>query len=537
MSQEAPSGGSAGSSSSGSGSSSGATDTPSSNPVLGSGSGSSSSFNIFSSEPPKLPPPSTPGTTETEGTGAAATAAESATTKTAAPSFTVPGFYGQGSTTFFGGSGRLARPRFRMSGTFGFGYDDNLNSFPRSGTPRLPFIGASSVIQTDTQPQQIQTAEPQPIYGVVGYRFVNNGFGFRSVPVYGVVGQTEAQFEDVPVTPPADVVASFFTRVGLSMEMLRYSPRSLFTLDASGSETYYWDRDQDPSEYSGSFAMTYLYRVTPRLQVTAQANIAYLSQPDLSRPNTPQTQLNGNLLNPVARLDLTYRFSPRISLTGTANFSGNYYTKKAEQSGDYYSYTFGLEGRYLWSPRLSFSAEIRHATNVYDQTADLDSDTEYLLLGGEFVLNPRLSGSLRLGESLKRFKQGDSQTAPYVESSISYRSTSRSSVSWNNRFGFEEPPSPTIERLVYRSTIAYKYMFSPRLVGDANINLIHEVSHPTNGGDDTGIDTVEISLGLDYDVTRNFSLNANYTFTLSNSSNELSDYYRDRIFVGGQYNF
>jgi hypothetical protein len=448
----------------------------------------------------------------------------------------VPGFYGQGSTTFFGGSGRLARPRFRTSATFGFGYDDNLNSLPRSGTPRI-FLGPSAVLDAPPEPEPTPEQIGAPIYGVVGHKFIGAGFGYRTVPVYGVVGHLPVEEVEVPVTPPAELTSSFFSRIGLSIEMQRYTPRSLFTLDASGSESYYFNRDKDPSEFSGSFSMTYLYRVTPRLQLTAQANIAYLSQPDLSRPNTPQSQLSGDLINPVARLDLTYRVSPRISLTGTANFSGNFYTQKTDQSGDYTEYTFGLEAKYLWSPRVSFSAELRHSTNTYDQNTALNSSTEYLLFGGEFVINPRLSGNLRLGEAVKRFDQGNTQSAPYVESSVSYRSTSKSTISWNNRFGFEEPPSPTQERLVYRSTIGYKYLFNPRLVGNANFNVVHEIDHPTEGGNDTGVDTVEITLGLNYDVTRNFSLNGNYTFTLSNSSDKAADYYRDRVFLGGQYNF
>src|SRR5262249_48633791 len=143
----------------------------------------------------------------------------------------------------------------------------------------------------------------------------------------------------------------------------------------------------------------------------------------------------------------------------------------------------------------------------------------------------------RMGMALKSFDQGNSQDAPYVESSISYRSTSRSSVSWYNRFGFEEPNSPTQERLVYRSTISYSYMFSPRLQFEGDANLIHEIDREKTTDTDTGIDTLELTLGLVYNVTKTFSLNGNYVFTLSNSSVEANDYYRDRVFIGGQYNF
>jgi hypothetical protein len=244
------------------------------------------------------------------------------------------------------------------------------------------------------------------------------------------------------------------------------------------------------------------------------------------------------LINSLARLDISYRLNPRLSLTLTGNYSGNRYTEKVEQTGDFDEYTTGLELRYLWKPRWTLLAEVRHGMTNYLQRTDLDSTTDYLLVGSEFILNPRLSGSFRIGEALKSFDEtGDSQSAPYVESSITYKSTARSSVQWTNRFGFEEPGSPNEERLVYRSTASFNYMFTPRLRSSIGANLVHEVT--TNDLSDSKFaqDTFEGTLGLEYQWTRSFSLNANYTFTLVNTNTGLTDYYRNRCFFGGQYSF
>lgn len=511
-----------------------------SNSAFRSGSGSSSTFNVFSSEPPVVPveplPPAATDATEPESdssfnvtsSGASGGGAPSA----AAPSFTVPGFYGQGSTTFFGGAGRLARPRFRTGVTFGFGYDDNIFSAPRS-TPRI-LPGGSSLVD-EVEPQQVLVEPSQPIMGVVGFRF-NPPFD-ELVPVMGVVGFTDPVFEEV-VPFEQEVRGSFFTRLGLNVEMQRYSARSLFTLNASGAHSYYLDREEEPTDYSGNFAASYVHRFTPRLQATVQASAAYISQPDLSRPNTPQRQTQGDLVQAQLRGDLRYRITPRISLSATGNFSSYHYTEQIEQSGNFDEYTFGLEASYLWKPRWTLMAEYRHAWTAYENRTDIDSTTDYLLLGTQFILSPRLSGSLRAGAAHKQFElSSDAQTAPYVESTVSYRSTARSQISWTNRFGFEETQDVNSERLVYRAGINYSYMFSPRVQGIAGINLVHELVTNKLSDDKFATDTFEATLGFEYNLSRNFLINGSYSLTLLNSNFKASDYYRNRLFLGGQYSF
>lgn len=513
----------------------------SSGSAFGSGSGSSSSFSVFSSSPPSAPiePAPAPGAATREDAGTAFSVPSygsgSATPQSRPPSFTVPGFYGQGSTTFFGGSGRLARPRFRTGLTFGIGYDDNIFSTPSDDTPRI-VPGGTQFVDAPEQPEQVQQFEERVETVRTGNQ-IDLGGGLLVPEEIQVITRVPIENEEQPAALPQERKGSMFSRVGMSLEMQRYSRRSLFTLNASLAHNYYWDKDEEPVDYSGSFAVMYLYRVTPRLQVTAQANIAYISQPDLSRPNTPQQEIQGDLINSLVRLDAAYRITPRFSITGTANYDSNRYTETTEQSGDFDSYTFGIEARYLWTPRLTLLGELRRASTVYSSRDDINSNTNYLLFGGEFVLSQRLTGSLRLGAANKSFDTGDQQTAPYVESTVAYRSTARSAITWTNRFGFEEPQSATDERLVYRANIAYRYTFNPHLQGNIGANIVHELTTSTLSDDETTVDTFELALGLEYQLARNFSLTSSYTFTLLNTNTPNSDYYRNRLFLGGQYNF
>jgi hypothetical protein len=448
----------------------------------------------------------------------------------APPSFTLPGFYGQGSTTFFGGSGRLARPVFEMGISFSVGYDDNVFQTPSDSTPSI-IPGGSQVIEPGEEAGVV-------VIGVIPARVGDGGVNIPERVIYGFRPATPETIraEDLVIAPD-ERLGSFLTRSNLNLQMQRFTRRSLFTLDLSGGRTYYWDKDEDPIDYNAAFSASYLYKFTPRLQVSALFNSAYLSQPDLSRINTPDRPTRGDIINTLARADLSYRFTPRISTTVSTAYAGNRYMEKTEEIGNYDQWTMGLEARYLWKPRWTLLAEVRHATTTYEFNPQLDSTTEYLLVGSEFILNPRLSGSLRLGVNSKRFDVGSSQTAPYAESSVSYRSTARSSITWTNRFGFEEAGSPDEERLVYRSTIGYNYAFTPRLRGSANINLLHEITTNKVTNVEFAQDTFDSSIGLDYQVTRRFGLNASYSFTLVNSNTGLSDYYRNRVYFGGQISF
>lgn len=489
--------------------------------AFGSESGSSgggSLFDIFSSGGAR--------TTETPSPNGAQSMPQEAP-----PSFTLPGFYGQGSTTFFGGSGRLARPVFEMGLSFSIGYDDNIFQ-----TPSETFgFGGAQFVDPNT-PGAVKVEGEDPSVRIVGYRRVFDGQFTRLVPIFETQPGTPDTFSVEPIEPDKRT-GSFLTRSNLSLEIQRFTRRSLFTLDFSGGRTFYWDKDEDPIDYNANFSAAYQYRFSPRLQTTFQVNAAYLSQPDLSRINTPERPTRGDTINTLARGDLTYRFTPRISATTTASYAGLIYTDKAEEVGNYDQWTLGLEGRYLWKPRWTLLAEVRHTATIYEFSPQLDATTEYLLVGSEFILSSRLSGTLKMGVNYKTFDVGGDQLGPYVESSVSYRSTARSTVSWTNRFGFEEAGSPDDERMVYRSSIGYTYAFTPRLRGFASINLLHEIT--TNKVNDTEFaqDTFDSNIGLDYQLTKRFGLNASYAFTITNSNTGTSDYYRNRVYFGGQISF
>ncbi len=514
----------------------GSTPSPGASSSFGSSPGASSSFSTTppSSESTGFTAPTAPAAGADSGLGAPAAPADSS------PSFTLPGFYGGLPSIFTAGQGRLARPKFRTNVSLSQGYDDNVLATPTK-SEGLPDQVFEVLIDPGTPDQTILVPETklQPVIGrsggLKGFKLVPTGrFLPRTIP--GTPPKTETV--RIPGVPASERVGTMFTRFGAGFEMQIFTRKSLFTFDISGDGNYYWDRPgPEQTDYNGSVLLNYLYRVTPRLQFSTQLNAAYLSQPDVGRINTPQS-LGSDYVTGNWRTDLSYRWTPRV--TSVLSFTDNFLfaIEKTAETSNYNDTVFGAEFRYLWNPRFTLIAEGRYSSIAYPANQTLDSHTAFLLLGAEVRLSNRLTGSVRVGESLRTFEEtGEKATTPYLESSVAWRAGPGSVVSLSTRFGFEEPRAASEEQTVLRLGLSYAQAFSARLSAVANVNFLHQQT-TTVGSDLTSTtDTFDTTLRLQYSVTRDFSVNASYTYTDLTTSLGFQDYYRNRFFIGGQYTF
>ena len=399
-----------------------------------SGTGASSSFGsgVFSSGGSTGATPSGSRSFSLFGSGEGAAAPTPRTQ--AAAQYTLPGFYGQGSQTFTAGEGLLARPRFESTVSLSTGYDDNYNQGSGGSNFLSVLNGVDLVGGVQGGQPIIEERDVILASGIVEKREVIVGF---------TEGVDPTQVPRFSIIPPEKRKGSLVTRANFGFDMHVAAHRSLLTFDVRGGTTYYWDKDKDPFENTGSISANYLYRITPRLQFTGQLNSSYITQPDLSRANTPDRPTRGPFISTLSRADLSYRFTPRFSLTGSLTYNTLSYTEKLEETGNYGESVVGVEARYLWNPRYTFLTEYRHSMIGYANTPARDSTTDSLLLGTEFTINRRLTGSLRVGGSIRSFDvSGSSSLKPHVESALTYRTTARSLLQWTNRFGFEEPNAP-----------------------------------------------------------------------------------------------
>lgn len=510
------------------------------------GPGESSTFGTPRN--PKLEPgETTPKPADATGESSAFGAGTgTAKPQTPPPSYTLPGFFGGPSSTFTGGQGRLARPRFRFTVTASQGYDDNVLQSP-DDPQRIP---DQQVLVDPGTPDTVTfvpvtTTTFEQAFAAGGLIYTRPVTTTTIQPV--VTRGRDPVFRTIRATQPQERFGSLVSRAGLEMDFQKFTRRSLLTIDLNGQVDHYWKRPgtDGKDDYSGTFAVNYLYNITPRLNASLAANVAYITQPDISRINTPDRQGSGPLINGLGRLNIAYRLTPRLSATLSVGQNAILYTEKTANSatgistnGDNYQTTFSAESRYLWKPRFTLLAEFRHVLIDYPDAQTLNSTTDLLLLGAELRLSSRLTGTLRLGQSVRVFDEtGDSSTAPYGEASVSYRLGPTSSVQWFSRFGFEEPLDNLSEVLTYRTTLSYFKAFTPKLSLSAGITGLFSTTTSGRGAEDVTRQTLDANIGLQYRLNRQVTLTANFSFTQAVSSTGDFDYDRSRIFVGAEYEF
>lgn len=472
----------------------------------------------------------------TAGLGGANTRTPSPST---AASFTLPSSYGQAPLTFAVGQGRLARPRYVFTGTAQMGYDDNVLQTPTAanGSP----AASVNVLVSPARPPETVVVEVPPTGPTA--------IGVAPVPTFETVtipGQ-KAVYRKVLVRaaiPAQPRIGSVVARTGIGFEMQLASRKTVFTADAHVDSSYYVNRPSTNSDTNGNLSLVFAHRITGRLQFSATANVAYLSQPDLRVVSGP-TRNVGDYITGNVKADLTYRWSKRISTVTSLTENTLFYQNAVQKANDSYETIFGTEGRYIWNSKLTLLVEGRASKVLYPQSNLRDSTTYFILGGAEYALTKRLSGTIRVGESIRSFDNAPSNSAsatsssPYAEVTAAYRFSQTGSLTSNSRFGFEEPQDASSEVLVFRTTLSAVQAFSARLRGSASVGYIHRVTDSTQNALSTTItgNTFTADVGLDYAITRKFSVNASYSFVNDLSSLDQTGYYRNQIFLGAQYTY
>jgi hypothetical protein len=482
--------------------------------------------------------------------------------------FDVPGFYGRGPQTFTVGQGRLARPHFRFSGNIAVGYDDNVFQTPThaQGVPTQK-VQVEVAPGTPATQQQVlvPSGDPAVPASLQTVQIPAVAPKFRTVTIRGV--------------PAAQRIPSWITRTDAKWDVQFASRKTLFTFDLGAGVDYYWNRPGKKGDYTGSMSMIFLHRLSGRAQFTFSADASYQSQPDFSQPNVPTNPNVGSYLTANAKADLSYRLTPRFSAVASLTYSSLQYAQATQTASDYATTTVGAELRYLFSPRLTVVGEVRASQDSHVNNSLLDTTSYYVLAGGDLQLSRRFTTTLRAGEQVQTFKEGGGKnSAPYGEMSLAYRFGPATTAAWNVRYGYEEAGAPNTRNLVARTGLQLTQIFTPRFQSVLSVNLVRSsftstlsttgtstststsstgstsstsntgsTSSNTTGSTNTSPssttslsstnDTVDTSLAFYYTLTRHWSLNLTYSYTAGFGPIPEDDYFRQRIFLGGSYQF
>jgi hypothetical protein len=217
--------------------------------------------------------------------------------------------------------------------------------------------------------------------------------------------------------------------------------------------------------------------------------------------------------------------------------SGNSVLYQGDRStSSFWEGTVGNEFRYIQSRKTTWVAELRYSQLQYLEGIAGAINTAFLLVGSDWSVSRKFRVTTRIGEALRTYETGGKATTPYGEVSLIYQPDRRNQFSLSGRYGFEQTTSVTDENLVSRLSMAYTRTFSPRLVGSLTANYVeNEVTSANGANSQTQI--YDAGLYFQYTFDRHFSLNARYSYTLSNTSTGSNDYDRGRFFLTGRYDF
>ena len=342
------------------------------------------------------------------------------------------------------------------------------------------------------------------------------------------------------VVPQLGVIGSAVSTASLGIQVQKGTPRTVVTMDLNGAEQIYWQRPGGKENYTGSFDMSFVHRLTPRATLSVDVNAVYQQTPNFALINAPTNNGNnggGSYLNGNAIVNLTYQWGSRISSVTTYNMAMN--LLESNSSGNLYSNTFGQQFRYTVSARNTATVEVRESTTQYPSEPSANSSGTFLLLGLDSILSARLTNHLNFGLESDSYTSGNSgQTIPYMESATTLALPRGSALQWTNRYGSENTGSPFITESSYRTTLSYSQPLSTKLL--ATVSLAYNYLQATDTQTAAGSykqNQLQTSLNLGYTITPRFSLNLSYTYNDLISTQVNSSYQRDQTFLGGTYLF
>lgn len=347
-----------------------------------------------------------------------------------------------------------------------------------------------------------------------------------------------------PGLPKAERADTFITGANLSTAVQVAGARSALLLDAGLGSLFYWNRpasdaDSGPKthDFNGNVSLVLSHQVAPRMRFSSSLNVVYQSDPDVSRRYTPTRGNTGPYYNGSSRLQMDYRWLPRISTSHFYSAAGTFYEKASSQTDNVLTHTVGSSVNYLFSPKSTLVGEYRYEMETR-KNKSLDSNSHFLLVGADYAFSRRLSMTLRVGEQFRSYSEGGGKnTAPHVEATLSYLYANDSRLSWTNWYGLDTAAGSAGDQTTYRTGLHLAHVITSRITALAGFDLSHRDGAVSNGGSGSTEDDFSFSLRLQYVVTHALQLGVTYTRTQLLSSDQFQEYSRDRILMDAGYAF
>jgi predicted porin len=354
---------------------------------------------------------------------------------------------------------------------------------------------------------------------------------------------TTIGYDDNVFTTKTDEVASGTAGLNGALTYNFGSERLKIASTLALGTTYYDNRPGDDTDFNSAFSLATSYFVTRRLQVSANAAFAYLSQPSPTLIGGV-SRFSGDYTTTNLGLGLSYSLRPRLSLRLQYRMNSIAYTEEAQNQSLGFSeqnYILGLD--YLLTPRLTLTTEYRYNPLSYD-AANQDSTGQILTFGFGASFTPKLRWNFQAGAEarmLNNTTQPDSPSSyigPFVESDLTYGFAPGSSLVGTLRYGTEPSGAAGISiRQTLRGSLSLQYAFAGRLSGDATLSYEHDSYDQPGEINDFTQEYYTGSLGLRYQFNPALALTVRYEYSTVKSEIEADGYTRGISTLGLQIIF
>jgi hypothetical protein len=369
-----------------------------------------------------------------------------------------------------------------------------------------------------------------------------SGAGVFSPTPLQVYATLSGGYDDNVNTSSSNKQSSAFTSGNVILDYTFGDPRLQMVFNAGAGGTYYYSNLSNQNydiDLKGALGIT--YKASPRLTLGGTVLVDYLTEPSFQYAGGLNSR-TGNYLYSSDKIFLEYTWSRRFSTRTSYSFEAYNYDKASVGTfSNRITDIFGNEFRLELAPTTSLIAEYRYGIVSY-QNSLLDSETHYALGGFDHTFNPRLSATFRGGAEFRSYDNDGDRTGPYFEGNVNYALGRRTSLSWINRYGIEEPDLPgTQSRTTFRTGVQTKFNMTSRTSATIEMYYVHDDYHSLTSGPITTAafseDTFDGGLTLRYGITGLLGVQVGYHYTDVGSDVALREYSRNRVSAGVNVTF
>ncbi len=343
----------------------------------------------------------------------------------------------------------------------------------------------------------------------------------------------------------ADNVDSGFIQGGVGLSHASSNHVTKTVLGADFSAIHYLDDSRNGAQtyYNARVSFDVEHAFSRRLAVKNNFYFAYEIEPDYSIGATSGRRA-GQYMYGYDNFSVSYAWSERFASTTGYTVTGIHY-KDDDQAAmeDRWSQIVSEQISYKLNRNTSLAAEYRFEYTNYTKNngsnglGSPDFKAHYLLVGVDQAWSPKLSSSVRAGAEIYDSDR-TSQTSPYLEASLNYGLSRTSSLRWYNQLGYDGSNIGDYNaRYVFHTGIIASQKITEKLTGNAGIHYVHSNYKGNDVNPSTTDNEINASVGMNYRLWKNLSVDANYSYTTIASDISSREYDRHYTTLGVNASF